>query len=443
MENIADRRIERNVRTSRRHRRARHTEFKLVPREGEWRRSVSVRNILWQWWQRVHAQLDVALAAGVVFFASFEVFQDVRQLLAQEHTQDRRWRFVTAKTMVVASARNRQTQELWIFVEGVDHRADKEQETRVFHRRAARAQQVFAAVCGQGPVDVLTRAVDPFERLFVQQAFKAMLARDLLQRRHQKLVLVVGHIAGIVVWHNLKLAWRHLGMLHLHRNAHAPERFVRILHKLRNLRADRTEVVVGEFLALWRWRTKKCAATDHQVLALLEEIRLNQEIFLLSAHRWRHTHRHIVTEETQNAQRFAAHKGHRTQKRRLFIEHIAIIGNEDRWNVQRTIAHKCRRGWIPGRVAARFKCIAQTAGWERRCVRFTDDQILPGKLQDRRTVALRRKEAVMFFCRRARQRMEPVCKMRRAFLHSPVLHGRSDNIGDLRIKVRTRLNGRL
>ena len=65
-------------------------------------------------------------------------------------------------------------QQVLIFVHSLDNRSQEQQELRVFARRPAGLEQVFARVRGKRPVVVLARAVDALERLFVQQADKAM-----------------------------------------------------------------------------------------------------------------------------------------------------------------------------------------------------------------------------------------------------------------------------
>ena len=65
-------------------------------------------------------------------------------------------------------------------MDGANHGRAEHQELRVRVRRVARIEQVALRVAAQRPVDVLARAVDAGERLFVQQAGHAVLLGDAL-----------------------------------------------------------------------------------------------------------------------------------------------------------------------------------------------------------------------------------------------------------------------
>ncbi len=56
---------------------------------------------------------------------------------------------------------------------------------------------VFAGICGECPVVVLTASVDAFERLFMEQARETMVVSYLLHHLHDELVVVNGNIDGL------------------------------------------------------------------------------------------------------------------------------------------------------------------------------------------------------------------------------------------------------
>ena len=78
--------------------------------------------------------------------------------------------------MVVACGGHRETQEVLVVVDRLDHGAEEEQELGVFVRGLSGGEEVYARVGSDGPVVVLATAVDAVEGLFVQQADHAVLS---------------------------------------------------------------------------------------------------------------------------------------------------------------------------------------------------------------------------------------------------------------------------
>ena len=100
------------------------------------------------------------------------------KLVADEHRNDSRRRFVRAQTVVVAGRRDRDAEQILILVNRLDNGGQEQQELCVLARILARLKQVLACVGGNRPVVVLAGAVDALERLLVQQAGKAVLLSD-------------------------------------------------------------------------------------------------------------------------------------------------------------------------------------------------------------------------------------------------------------------------
>ena len=134
------------------------------------------------------------LFAGFIRRAVLNGIENAGDLVAEEHGEDRRGRFAAAETVVVGSSRDGDAQQVLVFVHGLQDRREDEQELRVFLRRVAGVQKIFAAVGGKRPVVVLARAVHARERLFVQQAHHAVPVRHALHALHDELVVIGGDV---------------------------------------------------------------------------------------------------------------------------------------------------------------------------------------------------------------------------------------------------------
>ena len=123
---------------------AQHTEFKFIAGEGEGRGSVSVGVILNKSRNGIVAYLDITFRVAVVNLVCCNSFENCSQLSAKEHGDDSRRSFICAQTMVIASAGNRYTQQILIFINSLDNCCQEGQEAQVFVRLLAGIQQVQA-----------------------------------------------------------------------------------------------------------------------------------------------------------------------------------------------------------------------------------------------------------------------------------------------------------
>ena len=142
-----------------------------------------------------------------------------------------------------------------------------QQELDVLMGRLARLQQVDAVVGGQGPVIVLTGTIDPGEGLLMEQALQAVKISHLLQRLHNQLVVIYGHIALGVNGSQLMLSRSHLVVLGLGRHTQLPQLLIHILHEIRDPLPDNAEVVIVQLLSLRRHGAKQRPARKNQILA--------------------------------------------------------------------------------------------------------------------------------------------------------------------------------
>ena len=92
--------------------------------------------------------------------------------------------------MIVAGRRDRDPQQVLIFIHRPDDRAEKQQKLRVVMRCFSRRYQVHALICRQRPVVVLAAAIYTIERFLVKQRDEAVALGHLFDHLHHQLVLI-------------------------------------------------------------------------------------------------------------------------------------------------------------------------------------------------------------------------------------------------------------
>ena len=278
--------------------------------------------------------------------------EDLLDLVADVHRNDRRRRLVRAEAVIVCGRRHADAQHILIVIHGLNDRTQEQQELRVFRRCLAGLKQVHAGVRDQRPVIVLARAVDAGKRLFMQQADHAVARGHLLHDLHRQLVLVSGDVAGRKHGRELVLRGRDLVVLGLGIDTELPELLIEILHECRNARLDAAEVVVIELLSLRRLCTKERAPGIDQILAAVIDIFVHEEILLLRADRRAHGGNVGIAKQVDHTQSLTVERLRAAQQRRLFIERLAAVGAERRRDAERFVLDKGVARRVPGGVAS-------------------------------------------------------------------------------------------
>ena len=294
----------------------------------------------------------------------------VVQLFAEEDRDDRRRSFVGAESVVVAGRSDGDSHQLRITVHRFDNCGQERQELIIFFRLSARLQQVFACISAHRPVVVLARTVDAFKGFFMKQTCQIVAVGDFLHEFHDELVVVDSLIRCREDRSQFVLSRRDFVMTRLRRDADSPELSVKVAHVAADTASDLAEVVIFKLLSLRGRRTEQCAAGQDQVLSLLIHVAFDEEVFLFRSDSRRDLADVILAEELQDSDRFVGQRLHRTQQRRLFVQHFAGVGYEGCRNVQRRPFYKGKRGRVPGCIAAGFECRSQSAGRERGSIRF-------------------------------------------------------------------------
>ena len=359
--------------------------------------------------------------------------QRARQTLAEEYRDNRRRRFTAAEPLIVPRTSGRSAQQIGILVDRLNESGQDQQKAPVARRIIGLRQQILPVVCNQRVIVVLARPIDSRKRLFMQQARQPLLLGDDAHQLHCELVVVTGDI-GLIV-HRRKLVLRGRGLIVLCLGGHAkrPKLPIKRVHIIGDAQADAAAVMIVKLLSLGRPGAQQRAAADFQIETLLVKRAVNQKIFLLRTDCRRNACNPRLPKRMQQPHRGRADSLHGAQQRRFLIERLAAVGAEGRRYVQRPIAHKSRRCRVPGGIAARFKCGAQTAGRKAGRIRFSSDQRLSGK-NERRAVAQWFQKRVVLTGSDICKRLKPMGVVRRALLDSPFSHSFRNRLRDVKIK---------
>ena len=265
--------------------RAQHAELELVAGEGKGGGAVAVGVVLGEARKDMDPHLHVLLILMAVVIALFDGGKDSGQLIAEEHGNDGGRRLVGAQPVIVARAGNGDTQQILVFVHRLDDGGEEEEKLGVLLRGIAGFQQVDAGIGGDGPVVVLTAAVDPVEGLFVEQAGQAVAVRHLFHHFHRQLVVIRGQVGIGKDRSQLVLGGGHFIVLGFGENPQLPELLVQLLHESCHAGLDDAEIMILQLLALRRFIAEQGTAAQQQILPLLVEFLVHQEIFLFRPHR--------------------------------------------------------------------------------------------------------------------------------------------------------------
>ena len=239
------------------------------------------------------------------------------------------------------------------------------------------------------------------------------------------------------------LGRRHLVVLGLGQNAQLPQLLVQIGHVFRHTGLDGAEIVVVHLLTLGGLGAEQGAATEGQILPLVEHLPIHQEILLLRANGGSDTLHVLVAEQVQHPQGLLVQRLHGAQQRRLFIQRLAAVGAERRGDTQGLVLDKSVGRGIPRGITACLERGPQTAGGEAGSVRLALDQLLAGELHDDTAVGRRGDKAIVLFGGDTGQRLEPMGKVGSAVLYGPILHRVRHSVGHFIIQAAALIDGLL
>ena len=130
---------------------------------------------------------------------------------------------------------------------------------------------------------MLAGAVDAREGLFVEQADQAVAVGDLTERLHDEHVVVNCDVELFEHGCQFELSRRDFVVAGLGRDAELPELLFNFCHELEDAGLDGSKIVIFKLLVLGRRCTEKRATGLQKVWAVLVEILVDQEIFLLGS----------------------------------------------------------------------------------------------------------------------------------------------------------------
>ena len=322
-------------------------------------------------------------------------------------------------------------------LDGGEHVDEERQELQVAHRVLARSQQDDARVGRQAPVVVLARAVDALEgfRLLMEQYTETVTAGYLFHQAHEQHVLVVGKIAFTEDGSTLKLVGSHLVVASLHRDAETVSLNLKIFHEGLYAGGNLTEIMVVHLLVLGRSVAQQRAAAGDEVGTRGVEPVVHEEVLLLPAEVGLYL-LDVGVEHLADGQGGVVHGLESLLERRLVVERLARVADEDRRDAQAVVHDEDGRRGVPCRVAASLERGADAAARERRGVGLLLYERLALELLYHAALPVVFHEGVVLLGCRLRQGLEPVAAVRHAVLQGPRLHAGSHFVGYVRVERR-------
>ena len=321
-----------------------------------------------------------------------------------------------------------------MLVDGGDQAGEEHEEAQVVLGVRTGLEEVLA-VGRERPVVVLARAVDILEGLLVLQARESVVARQQLHLLHGEQVVVHRRRARLKDWRQFVLARGHLVVLGLRGDAQLPQLVVELLHEFSYGGPDGAEVMLLQLLPLGRRAAKERTTGENEVRTGLVVLLLDKEVLLLGADGGKDA-LGLATKQGKDALGLHLECVLRAQERGLLVERLARVGDEGRGDAEHLVLDEGGAHGIPHGVAARLKGRTEAAGREARGVRLAANELLARESHENRAVSLGREEAVVLLARDARQRLEPVGKVRGALLQRPLLHSVGDLVGNAQIERR-------
>ena len=170
---------------------AHHAELELVAREGKGGGAVAVGGILLDDGNRGHTGIQ---SAGGEQLDGVRVGDNLAhhivQLIPQKDGDDSGRGLLGTQTVLIAYAGGGLAQQVGMAVHRSHDAGEHQQELHVLIGGVPGVQQVLPGICADGPVVVLTRAVDAGVGLLMEQTDQTVAGRHPLHGLHGQLVLI-------------------------------------------------------------------------------------------------------------------------------------------------------------------------------------------------------------------------------------------------------------
>mmetsp|Transcript_63620 Transcript_63620/g.176963 ORF Transcript_63620/g.176963 Transcript_63620/m.176963 type:complete len:272 (-) Transcript_63620:427-1242(-) len=265
--------------------------------------------------------------------------------------------------------RHRATHDLVVLAKSISEAGDAGDEEFARGVCLSRVKKVHPRVSANGPVVVLSGAVDAREGLLVQQSVQAQLFSLPLQDLHEEHVVVAGEGGLAVDRRHFMLRGGDLVVQHRHGHPQLHHDVPHVTQQRLDLLAWWREVVqVRLLVARWQLANQR-ASTIHQIRALPIELRLDDEELLLPAQErvdGLGVGADLYVLEQPEALR--VHSVVRAEQRRLVVDARAKVRHEGARDAKNFVKHEARGGTVPSREGCGRVRGAQATVGERGAV---------------------------------------------------------------------------
>ncbi len=210
-------------------------------------------------------------------------------------------------------------------------------------------------------------------------------------------------------------------------NTQFPKFLVKFFHILDHARFDCAEIVVGKFLSFGGTRAEQGATRVEQILSLFVHSGVDEEVFLFGSDRNVYAFC-LFAENGKKSRALSVDCFHRAQKRRFFVESVAVVRAERRRNAEYAVLYERIGSGVPSGVASCLERRAQAAAGEGTRVGFAFYQLFAAKFHNNAAVFGGGDEGIVLFGSDSRERLKPVSEVGHAFFDRPVFHFVCDDV---------------
>mmetsp|Transcript_86487 Transcript_86487/g.137279 ORF Transcript_86487/g.137279 Transcript_86487/m.137279 type:complete len:329 (-) Transcript_86487:409-1395(-) len=263
--------------------------------------------------------------------------------LTRIQADDGRWRFLCAQAVVVSRMRHGAADHLVILSQAIGQTGNGGDVQLGAGLVLARIEEIQSCVGSDGPVCVLSAAVDAGKRLLMEEHLKAELRGLSVHDLHEEHVAIAGDVGRAEDGGHLVLSWSHFIVLHGHGAAHLQHLSLGNVQELSDLPRDGLEVVqISLLVTSWKL-AKEGPAAIHQIRAGLVVSRREDEELLLPSKVAVHGLRIGANANGfQHAEPMGLHRVHGAQQRSFLIDALAKVGHKSTWDVEALVHDK---GW--------------------------------------------------------------------------------------------------
>mmetsp|Transcript_29344 Transcript_29344/g.68354 ORF Transcript_29344/g.68354 Transcript_29344/m.68354 type:complete len:606 (-) Transcript_29344:53-1870(-) len=324
-----------------------------------------------------------SLLFGIIlgFRSVHEGLKVVSHVLAKVCGDDGRRGLTCSKTEVISWRGDGHAHQITMFINGSNNSSHNDGEGGIIAsglNQGFRVKNIHSITSGNGPVVVLSGSIDFIERLFLEKSGKVVLCSHFFNDLHDHQILVNLGSVGSVERSKFKLVRSNLTMACLQRDTHAPALILDFLHASKGTSGSgkRGHVVITHFLATRSILSNEGTSSQLKIGAAVVVLTFNEEDFLFQTNVGDNSRASVKSEGREESGTMLVNSSIGSEKRCLFIQGSAIVGNKNRRDEDSVTAEENGGGCVNSKVSTSLVCSTKSSIGVRRTISFSLDKSL-------------------------------------------------------------------